>query len=57
MKFARVVVVAMLFCSLAAACISAQTKAAQEVTALLREFIAGPEAATEHYLKSFLLTM
>jgi ketosteroid isomerase-like protein len=41
MKFARVLAVVTLFCAWAAAGTSAQTKATQEVTALLREFIAG----------------
>lgn len=41
MKFARVLAMVTLFCSWAVASTSAQTKATQEVTALLREFIAG----------------
>jgi ketosteroid isomerase-like protein len=41
MKFARVVKIAAVFCLMTAAGIGAQSKASEEVTALLREFMAG----------------
>ncbi len=53
MKFARVLAVVTLFCSWAVAGISAQTKAAQEVTALLREFIAGAGSGDRALFEKF----
>jgi ketosteroid isomerase-like protein len=53
MRITRVLLVVTLFCSLAGVCASAQTKATQEVTALLREFISGAGSGDRAIFEKF----
>jgi ketosteroid isomerase-like protein len=53
MKLARVVMIVAAFCSLAVAGIGAQTKSAAEVTALLREFMAGAGSGDRAIFEKF----
>jgi ketosteroid isomerase-like protein len=53
MKFARVVMIAAAFCSIAGAGIGAQTKTSEEVTALLREFMAGAGSGDRAVFEKF----
>jgi hypothetical protein len=56
MHFLRLAAVALVLCSVATGSAFAQTKAAEDVTALLREFIAGAGGAAARYLISSLPT-
>jgi ketosteroid isomerase-like protein len=53
MKFAQVVMIVMVFCSISAAGIGAQSKASEEVTALLREFMAGAGSGDRAIFQKF----
>jgi ketosteroid isomerase-like protein len=53
MKFAKTVMVAVVLCSMAVAGMGAQTKAAAEVTALLREFMAGAGSGDRAIFEKF----
>jgi ketosteroid isomerase-like protein len=53
MKFARVVMTVVVFCSMAVARIGAQTKSSEEVTALLREFMAGAGSGDRAIFEKF----
>ena len=53
MKFARVVMIVAVFCSMAVAGTGAQTKASEEVTGLLREFMAGAGSGDRAIFEKF----
>jgi len=53
MKFARVVMIAVVLCSMAVVGSRAQTKSTEEVTALLREFIAGAGSGDKAIFEKF----
>jgi ketosteroid isomerase-like protein len=53
MKFARVVMIVVVFCSISAAGIGAQSKAGEEVTTLLREFMAGAGSGDRAIFEKF----
>lgn len=53
MKFARVVTIVVVFCSMGVAGRGAQSKAAAEVTALLREFMAGAGSGDRAIFEKF----
>jgi ketosteroid isomerase-like protein len=53
MKFARVVTIVVVFCSISAAGIGAQSKASEEVTVLLREFMAGAGSGDRAIFEKF----
>jgi ketosteroid isomerase-like protein len=53
MKFARVVTIVAVFCSMGVAGMGAQSKAAAEVTALLREFMAGAGSGDRAIFEKF----
>lgn len=53
MKFARVVTIVAVFCSMGVAGRGAQSKAAAEVTALLREFMAGAGSGDRAIFEKF----
>jgi ketosteroid isomerase-like protein len=53
MRFAKAVMIMAMFCSMAVAGVGAQTKAAAEVTALLREFMAGAGSGDRAIFEKF----
>jgi ketosteroid isomerase-like protein len=53
MKFARVMMIVVVFCSMAVAGTGAQTKSSEEVTALLREFMAGAGSGDRAIFEKF----
>jgi ketosteroid isomerase-like protein len=53
MKFARIVIIVVVLCSMAVAGSRAQTKAGEQVTALLREFMAGAGSADRAIFEKF----